>query len=427
MQSILLSGGTVVELHPLRIQERDLLIQSGQIADLASTPKDAQTIDCRGCLIFAGLVVAHTHAYSALAAGMPVPPEPAQTFKEILEKVWWRLDSALDEGSLRASARIAAIDAVKNGATCVIDHHESPGFIDGSLDIICEAFEEVGLRSVLTYGATDRHGEAQAKAGLRESERYLAKASGLSRGMIGLHAPFTCSDRTLEQAAGLAKDHEAWLHYHAAEGPDDQVAAQARWKTPLFTHLQALGLVNERTLLAHCVQMQAAEIESIKGSRAWVTHQARSNMNNGVGYAEALSQLDRVALGTDGIDDDVLSELKTAFFRRRDHAGPSVWPDPVQALSQGQALVTEVFETPLASLAQGTQADLSILAYDPPTPLTEGSLGAHLLFGMSSRDVRDVFVAGRRILDDGKVVGLDEAVVRADARIQAAALFGRMS
>jgi cytosine/adenosine deaminase-related metal-dependent hydrolase len=173
--------------------------------------------------------------------------------------------------------------------------------------------------------------------------------------------------------------------------------------------------------------MAAAEIERIKSRRAWVTHQARSNMNNGVGYASELSQLERVALGTDGIDDDLLSELKSAFFRRRDHLGPSVWPDPVHALHQGVALVSEAFETSLDGLALGTPADLTIFAYDPPTPLTEASLGAHLLFGMSSRDVRDVFVAGRQVLADGKVTGIDEAAVRADARQQASALFGRMS
>lgn len=426
MSSYLLSGGTVVELHPLHIETRDLLVVDGQLQALGHAPSDVERIDCTGCLILPGLVVAHTHAYSALAAGMPVTGDAPTTFKQILEKVWWRLDEALDADSLRASARIAALDALKSGITCVIDHHESPNFIDGSLDVIAEAFEEVGLRSVLTYGATDRHGPDGARAGLQESLRYTKKASGLSRGMIGLHAPFTCSDETLESAAGLAADHTAWLHYHAAEGPDDQAAAQTRWKTRLFEHLAQRGLVNARTLLAHGVQMHDVETQCIRDTGAWLTHQARSNMNNGVGYADALAELERVALGTDGIDDDILSELKTAFFKRRDHSGPSVWPDPVAALGKGQQLVSEIFGLPLGQLSPGAPADLTVMAYDPPTALTEASLGAHLLFGMSSRDLRDVFVQGRLLLRRGQVTTVHEAQVRADARNQADALFARM-
>ena len=409
-----LVGGTVVELDPPRVAARDLVLGDGD---------PQEVVDCAGCVILPGLVVGHTHAYSALAAGMPVPGAPARSFLEILERVWWRLDVALDEASLRASARIAALDALHCGVTCVIDHHESPSFIDGSLDVLREAFEEVGLRSVLTYGATDRHGPAGAQAGLRECERLLGAVAGSTstRGAVGLHAPFTCSDATLAGAADLAARTGAWLHYHAAEGPDDQAAARARWGERLFHHLDGLGLVTARTLLAHGVDMDPGEGELVKARGAWVAHQARSNMNNGVGYAGRLAHLDQVALGTDGIDDDLLDELKSAFFRRRESAGPTVWPDPARALAQGQRLAAAIFEAP-----GGLVGDATVLRYDPPTPLTEASLGAHLIFGMSSRHVRDVFVAGRAVVRGGEVVGVDEARIRAEARAAAKALFARM-
>ncbi|MCB9647559.1 MAG: amidohydrolase family protein [Deltaproteobacteria bacterium] len=425
MRAIKLTGGTVVELDPPRVERRDLVLDGAVIEGEAPV---AEVVDCTGCLLLPGLVVGHTHAYSALAAGMPVPPEPTRTFKEILEKVWWRLDVALDEASLLASARVAALDAALSGVTCVVDHHESPSFIDGSLDVLRTAFEEVGIRSVLTYGATDRHGPEGAQAGLQECERFLEAVEGaaLTRGAVGLHAPFTCSDDTLAQAADLAARTGAWLHYHAAEGPDDQAAARERWGERLFHHLEGLGLLTERTLLAHGVDMDPGEGEAVAASGAWVAHQARSNMNNGVGYAGRLAYLPKVALGTDGIDDDILAELKSAFFRRRESAGPTVWPDPVGALARGHQLAAAMFGAPLGQLSRGAPADVTVLAYDPPTPLTEGSLGAHLIFGASSRHVRDVFVAGRPVVRDGRPVGVDEARIRAEARAAAKALFARM-
>lgn len=389
------------------------MIQDGRIAPSSSAP--AERIDCSGCLIFPGLVVGHTHLYSGLAAGMPAAPPPAN-FLQILQRVWWRLDQALDAESLRASAQVAALAAVRSGASCLIDHHESPRFIDGSLDIIAQALEEIGLRACLCYGATDRHGAQDAQAGLRESERFLSEKRAHIMGAFGLHAPFTASDETLERAAALGKD--AWLHLHAAEGPDDQVNAQSRWSQRLIPKLNEMGLLGPKTLLAHTVDLQEAEAEQLLQSGVWVSLQARSNMNNGVGYATRMLDLEspRMALGTDGVDNDMLRELQAAFFKRREHLGPSAWPDAAQLLSGSQRLASAMFEQALDSLAPQSPADLTIVRYEPPTPLTAESLGAHLIFGFAGAQVRDVFVHGNAILRDSQITTVDERMIFEHAR-----------
>ena len=86
-----------------------------------------------------GLVCAHHHLYSALARGMPAPPETPTSFLGVLEQIWWRLDTALDLEMIRASARLGALEALECGTTALIDHHESPNAIEGSLDVIAEA------------------------------------------------------------------------------------------------------------------------------------------------------------------------------------------------------------------------------------------------------------------------------------------------
>src|SRR5687768_17485815 len=93
-----------------------------------------------------GLVCSHHHLYSALARGMPAPPRRPGSFAEILEQIWWRLDVALDLEMLRASARLGAMEALLCGTTGIVDHHESPRAIEGSLDVIAEACAEVGVR-----------------------------------------------------------------------------------------------------------------------------------------------------------------------------------------------------------------------------------------------------------------------------------------
>src|SRR5680860_637839 len=93
-----------------------------------------------------GMVCAHHHLYSALARGMPAPPKQPTRFGEILEQVWWRLDTALDLDMIRASALLGATEALMSGTTAIVDHHESPNAIEGSLDVIAEACAEVGVR-----------------------------------------------------------------------------------------------------------------------------------------------------------------------------------------------------------------------------------------------------------------------------------------
>ncbi len=426
MHATLLRGGLVFDAETGRFETRDLVLQGDRVAAADAEIPTTTSIDCQGCLVLPGQVVAHTHAYSALAAGMPAPPNPTRNFLEILQGVWWRLDAALDEDSLRASAEVAAALALKSGVTCLVDHHESPNFIAGSLDVIANAFESVGVRGVLTYGATDRHGADGARAGIKESVRFANEYREHStlRGAVGLHAPFTCSDETLAEAADAAKQH--WLHYHAAEGPDDQAAAAERWNKRLFHQLNEVGLLNGKTIVAHGVQMDASEIDTFVSSGAWLTHQARSNMNNGVGYARHVGEIPNAAIGTDGIDDDLLREVQAWFFCAREAHGPSAWPDPVAMWSQGRRLIGEIFSEDFLSLQPGTPADVVVMNYDLPTPVNGASLGAHLLFGLSSRSVRDVFVAGRLALRNRKLTCVDETALFSRAREATTALFKRL-
>src|SRR5215216_512050 len=243
-----------------------------------------------------GLVCAHHHLYSALARGMPAPPVTPHDFAEILEQVWWRLDTALDLDMLRASARLGAVEALLAGTTAIVDHHESPNAIDGSLDVIAEACAEVGVRVVCAYGVTDRHGADGARRGLAENERFV-RAGG--RGLVGVHAAFTCTDDTLDAAAGLARDLGVGVHIHVAEGPPDADAGA-----------RLSQLAADDWLLVHCVGLD----RDLPGT---IAHNPRSNMNNAVGYARPASRPNRVVLGTDGIGADMLEEFRLAYVAHR--------------------------------------------------------------------------------------------------------------
>ncbi len=332
----------------------------------------------------AGLVCAHHHLYSALARGMPAPARTPRTFLEILELVWWRLDRALDLEMLEWSAKLGALEALESGCTAIIDHHESPNAIGGSLTVIADACADVGVRISTCYGVTDRHGHDGAARGLAENDRFLRSGG---RGMVGVHAAFTCTDDTLEAAAELARTHGVGVHIHVAEGPDDIGAVE---------RLRELSA--DDWLIVHGVHLPDDH-----GLRGTIVHNPRSNMNNAVGYADPARFANPVALGTDGIGADMLDEFRVAYVCGREHdvaTAPSLaW----SWLEHGATLVPE------------TLTDRVTWSYAPIDPW-------HLAYSTGVRAL-DVEIDGAHVLSGGRATRVDADEIRAKAAEQAARLF----
>jgi putative selenium metabolism protein SsnA len=430
--SLTLIGGTIVRsLRPPVVEPGDLVVEDGRIAAPGPAPAGATRLDCSGCLIVPGNVCAHTHLYSVLARGMPYRLAPPRTFLEILQRVWWRLDRALDEGIIRASVLAGGMEALLSGTTTLIDHHASPAVVDGSLDIVADALAGLGIRSVLCYETSDRDGPVVARAGLAENGRFLdAVATGvrpLARGMVGAHASFTLSEETVMACAGLARERGVGVHIHAAEDGVDEREAEDRFGVRVAARLAAAGLLDERAVLAHGVQLDAAEIDIVRESGATVVHNARSNMNNGVGRAPVESLGDRVALGTDGIGADMFEEGRVAYLRRREEAIDSGPAWSLDRLAEGARVAGAAFDEPLLGrLETGAPADLVVLRYPAVTPVDAVTLAGHWLFGIGAGSVRDVIVAGDLVVRDRRLVRADSEALAAESRAAASRLWRRL-
>ena len=334
-----------------------------------------------------GLVCAHHHLYSALARGMPAPPKTPTTFIEVLEQIWWRLDAALDLDMLYWSAALGAAEAVMSGTTAIIDHHESPHAIDGSLTALSEGAALVGVRTNLCYGVTDRwedskmsshvkpsrHMTDAALRGLQENERYIAEGG---RGMIGVHAAFTCSDELLDRAADTAQRLGVGVHIHVAEGPDD-AGAYDRLK----------DLAQDNWLLVHCVNLE----DELPGT---IVHNPRSNMNNAVGYAQPTRFSNQIVLGTDGIGADMMDEARLAYVKLREIDLTATPDTPWQWLRNGSTLFPEVLN------------DKVIWNYD------HADSPWHLAF-TTGLHPSDVFIDGTHVVKDGKPLTFDLEEIRA--------------
>ncbi|MEZ5342449.1 MAG: amidohydrolase family protein [Acidimicrobiales bacterium] len=332
-----------------------------------------------------GLVCAHHHLYSSLA-GMPAPPSTPTGFTQILEQIWWRLDTALDLEMIRWSAMLGALEALKSGTTAIIDHHESPNAIEGSLSVIADACAEVGVRVVCVrrHRSSWREG---ARAGLKENERFIREGG---RGMVGMHAAFTCEQQTIDDAVGLADDLGVGVHVHVAEGIGDAGTGAALTRR-----------AKDNWLLVHGVNLPDGVLT--KGTLA---HNPRSNMNNAVGYAQPGRFDVPVVLGTDGIGADMLEEFRLAYVKLREVDVTSSPDLPWSWLENGWRLVPEAKD--------------DVVTWNYPTMEPW-----HLAFTTGVRPI-DIVMNGERVLQDGRSTRVDEAEVRAKAAEQALALHAKL-
>jgi putative selenium metabolism protein SsnA len=428
---MLLKGASLVHFHPPGLVKADLRVEGDTI--VARGPRlrpkrDEPVEDCRGKLILPGLVCAHTHMYSALSRGMPGPTFAPKSFPDMLARVWWKLDQALDDEAIYYSAMVGAVEAVQAGTTTIVDHHASPNAIPGSLDIIREAFGVVGVRGVLCYEVSDRGGLRRRDAGLAENDRFLSasRTDPQFRGLVGAHASFTLRDTSLAALGDLVRYHRSGIHIHVAEAKEDVERTETAHGCGIIDRLERRGLLNDHAVLAHGVHLNDEDLARVESSGAWLVHNPRSNMNNGVGHAPVERFGERAALGTDGWPADMLTEARFAHVRLRERLGLRGAFPVASLLEGGQQLASGLFGVPFGSLAPGCAADLVVCDYVAPTPLSAGNLGGHLLSGLQPAMMSGVMAAGRWVCRNGVPVNIDVESVYCRARQVAAAMWRRM-
>lgn len=414
------------------VTEGETIAAIGSAAEMKRKYPTAASVDCTNKVVLPGFICAHHHFYSTFARGMSIPGEPASNFVEVLERLWWKVDRAITSEDILLSAQIPLIECIRNGTTTIIDHHASPSASDGSLDIIESAVRQAGVRASLCYEVSDRnvHGE-----GIRENERFIkkiGKGDGQIAAMMGLHASFTISDETVEKCIGIAKDAGVGCHIHVAEDAADRKDSLDKYGLPTVERLHKLGVTGEKSIFVHCVHVDEGEMEILAATRTAVVHNPESNMNNAVGVTPLLKMLKRgvlVGLGTDGMNSDMLAQMRCAYLLHRlDNRDPRVaFTEAPQLLLQNNAGIAErQFGIRVGELAEGRPADLAILDYIPPTPMNENNFLGHFIFGMTDAAVDTTVCRGQILMRNKQVLTMDEERIAARARELAPQMWKRL-
>jgi putative selenium metabolism protein SsnA len=417
--------------------EGRLISEVGDTTALKAKHPGAQFLDARGGLIMPGLINAHNHIYSAFSRGLAIKNYAPKGFLDILDGMWWTIDRNLLLEDTYWSAMATFVDCIKNGCTTVFDHHASYGGVRGSLFEIARAAEELGVRSCLCYEVSDRDNLQREAIDenaefIRHCEKQDVATTDMLKAMMGLHASFTLSDKTLELCRENTPEGIGF-HIHVAEGMDDVYDSLKKYGKRVVNRLFDRDILGEHTVTGHCIHVNGGEMDILKQTGTIVVHNPESNMGNAVGIPPVIEMMRRgilLGLGTDGYTNDMLESEKVAnIIHKHVLCDPTVaWGEVPRMLFENNAIIANrSFKTRLGALEPGAAADIIVSDYDPLTPMNAENCEGHILFGLSGRSIVTTIINGVVRMKDRELIGIDEREVMAKCREHAAAMAKRIN
>jgi len=411
------------------------IIEVGKTQELKEKYSAARFIDAKGKLIMPGFINAHMHYYSTFARGMANDSPAAKNFVDILTGLWWRLDKVLTLEDVYYSTAVPMIDQIKNGVTTAIDHHASPFAVTGSLFKIAEAAEDFGIRSNLCYETSDRDGEKISDEGIAENAEFIKycnkKKDDMMKAMFGLHASMTISNKTLDKCLSAIDGLNTGFHVHCAEGIQDTADSKAKYGKGVIERWYDAGVLSNKTIAVHSIHISEKEMDLIKEKDAMVVHNPESNMGNAVGASPILEMHKKgilLGLGTDAYTNDMMESYKVANIIHKHVKGDSTvaWGEvPDMLFNNNRKIVERFINGKVGILQEGALADVIVVDYNPPTPINENNINSHLLFGITGKNVDTTIINGKVLMEDRKLVNIDEERIMSKSRELAAKVWER--
>lgn len=424
------------------IEDGCVCIDANIIVDLGTTKQmkkkytGAEFVDAKKGLIMPGMINTHHHIYSAFARGLSINNYNPKSFSDILSGMWWKIDRLLTLEDTKYSAYSTLLDCIRNGVTTVFDHHASYGNIEGSLSQIAGVAKDLGIRTSLCYEVSDRDGEEKMRQAVQENVEFMKVAkndsSDMQKGMMGLHAAFTLSNKTLEYCAANMP-YDGGYHVHTAEGIDDVYDSLKQYNKRIVNRFFDFDILGSKTLAVHCIHINPAEMDLLKETDTMVVHNPESNMGNAVGCTPVLEFVKKgliLGLGTDGYTSDMFESMKVANILHKHHnCNPTVaWGEvPLMLFDNNAKIANRFFEKPLGVLQKGAYADIIVVEYDPLTKFNENNANSHILFGISGRCVTTTMINGKVLMKDRVIIGVDTEKIMARSRELSSELWDKIN
>jgi 5-methylthioadenosine/S-adenosylhomocysteine deaminase len=379
-----------------------------------------QTMDAKGKLVLPGFINGHTHVPMTLLRGL----KDDVTLEEWLTKSIFPAEAKnVNEDFVRWGTRLAAAEQIRGGVTTFADMYYFE-------DAIAEETKAAGMRgvlgeSILDFPAPDNKSNA---AMLEYTEKFLKRWQGdpLIHAAAAPHSMYICSEKTLKDAAALARKYNAPILIHVAETKKELTDSREKYGTTPVQYLEKLGILGPDVLAAHCIWVDEADRKILAERKVGCAHNPSSNMMLASGVAPVIEERAAgiaVGLGTDGPagsnnDLDLMEEMDLAAkLQKITKMDPrALGAKTVVEMATIEGARALHMEKEIGSLEAGKKADLILIGLDAPNAVPMFDVYSQLAYALKGKDVETVIIGGRVVMRDKKLLTLDEAAVIAKAR-----------
>jgi 5-methylthioadenosine/S-adenosylhomocysteine deaminase len=392
------------------LKDVDVLIMGGEIAGIGRDLRDdGDVVDCTGKALLPGLINAHTHLAMALFRGYA----DDMHLQDWLTKKIWPLESRLREEHVYSGSLLAMLELIKGGVTAFCDMY----FFGGG---VRKATLETGMRGFFAQGVLDFPTAEfrDARQALRIFRSLAKRKAELFTPLIGTHAPYTCSEETLQKAKELADSYNTMVHIHASETRKEVYESLREKKKRPIEYLDAIGFLGENVLIAHAGWATKGEVSVLGEKKTKVVHCPVSNMKLAVGGVAPLPEMFLrgvvVALGSDGAASnntlDVFQEMKVASLLQKMHRWDASLLPAQTALDMAtiHGAMALGAERHIGSIEVGKKADLILVDMRKPHLAPVHNVVSTLVYSVRAGDVDMCMVNGRVLMENGKVLTVDE-------------------
>lgn len=398
--------------------KEDRIVYAGPREDVPAGFKPGRVIEGKDHLVLPGFVNCHTHAAMTLlrsyADDLPL--------MEWLEKKIWPLEAKLTPDDIYWGTLLCCLEMIKSGTTTFGDMY----FAMGS---VARAVEKAGMRASLSRGLIGVSPEAEKS--LDESREFVGKwhkaAEGRITTMLGPHAPYTCPPEYLKRVIKMAGDLDVGIHIHIAETKQEVNDIKKQYGMSPVRLMKETGLFEVPVMAAHCVHVDDEDIAILVENKVKVAHNPESNMKLASGIAPVVKMLAAgvtVGLGTDGASSnnnlDMLEEMRSAaLLQKVATMDPMALAAPraleMATLAGAKALGLE----DVGEIAPGKKADIILLNLKRPHLYPRHDLIAHVVYAAQSADVETVIIDGRVVMENRRVLTLDEEEIYSEVERRA--------
>ena len=369
--------------------------------------KGYEVIDGKGQLLMPNFVCAHSHIYSIFARGLSLPFNP-KNFQEILDQMWWKIDSKIDSEITYHSGIAAGCEFLLNGVTTIIDHHACGEEIPFSLGALRQALDKtLHLRSILCFETSDRFPVDECiKENISSANKFHTHHVS---GLFGMHASMSLSDETLKKVSRKLKDLP--IHIHVAESEMDEEDSCAKYGMSIMERLDKFGLVNKDSLIVHGVHISDKELDIVKARGTYMVVNTTSNLNNAVGIPDIKKFIDKgipVMVGNDGLSSQMTTEYLNAMYltHLKNNSPTALNIGHIKdMINNAYDYVGRRLDIKIGKISPDYVSDFLLVDYTPFTKMDSGNAFGHIFYGLfpNFKPV-DVYVDGKRLVRNGQLV-----------------------